>query len=814
MKDVCMSEQAVEEKWRRRWAEEKLFLFDEKSDKPMYIIDTPPPFTNGALHMGQIFWISYIDSIARYKRMCGFNVLYPQGWDAHGFPTEIAVEKKYGKGLSRKEFHKRCMEESVANIKTMKEQMSRLGASFDERYEYLTTSDDYLSKVQLSILEMYEKGFVYRALHPVEWCTSCATTISREQAIEKEEDSLLNYIDFGIKGRKSESIQIATTRPELLHACVAVAVNPKDERFSSFVGKRVTVPLFGRSVPIIVEDSADPTFGTGAEMVCTFGDKQDVSLYYKHKLELIEAIDDHGKLKNASRFDGMSLKDGREAILDALKETHLLRKQEKIKHIVKIHDRCSTPIELVSSMQWFIKIREHSEKIRERASEIKWVPDFARQRLDDWSNFIEWDWAISRNRVFGTPIPFWYCSKCDTIVAADKSKLPVDPAIDKAQADGCPKCKGRLVGETNTLDGWVDSSITPLFISGWPDRKSPRMRGFPTAVRIQGTDIIRTWAFYTIFRTWALTNAKPWESIIAHSMILGIDGREMHKSWGNGVYPDEILKKYDPDAVRLWVALCGGIVKDKAFSYQDMDYAKTFATKLHNTARFIQPALEKGRLPKEEPHASFNIFDLWILNRFNSIVREVTEAYDEYNLYEAASKIVNFYWHEFADYYIENVKHRVYSEERNAEKSRGAALFTLKYVCASTLKLLAPIMPYICEEENSLFSKHSIFKEEWPKHTTTSSSPDYVINGILFKNEIADIGYESAGAFLNSIISEVRKAKAKEKKALNYEISSININVPEEYYSVTLSSKEELMQICKARKVVIGRGEYSVKVDI
>ncbi len=339
----CRFKYDMGSKWRGVWRDKKLFLFDEKSGKPIYIIDTPPPFTNGALHMGQVFWISYIDAIARYKRMCGFNVLYPQGWDAHGFPTEIAVEKKYGKSLSRQEFQKRCMEESVENIFTMKQQMLNLGASFDERYEYTTTSKDYMAKVQLSILEMYNKGLVYRTLHPVEWCISCATTISREQSIEKEEDSFLNYIDFELKGKKNEFIQIATSRPELIHACVAIAVNPKDERFASFIGKHVLVPLSTRSVPIIGEDNADPTFGTGAEMVCTFGDKQDVSLYYKHKLELIEAMDDHGKLKNAGKFDGMNLKDGRKAVIEALKESHQLRKQEKITHMVKVHDRCSTP---------------------------------------------------------------------------------------------------------------------------------------------------------------------------------------------------------------------------------------------------------------------------------------------------------------------------------------------------------------------------------------------------------------------------------------------------------------------------------------
>jgi valyl-tRNA synthetase len=270
-----MHDPGMEEKWRKYWVDKRLFDFDENSEKPMYIIDTPPPFTNGALHMGHVFWVSYIDSLARYKRLRGYNVLYPQGWDAHGFPTEMVVEKKYGKGkLSREEFYKRCVEESLSNIHVMKEMMLRLGATFDQKHEYITTSEDFMSKVQLSVLEMYDKKFVYRAMHPVEWCTNCRTTISREQAEEREEDSFLNYIDFKVEGTK-HSITIATTRPELMHACVAVAVNPKDERLAEFSGKKIEVPLFDRSVDLIADESVDPSFGTGAEMVCTFGDRND-----------------------------------------------------------------------------------------------------------------------------------------------------------------------------------------------------------------------------------------------------------------------------------------------------------------------------------------------------------------------------------------------------------------------------------------------------------------------------------------------------------------------------------------------------------
>ncbi|MDE1865893.1 MAG: valine--tRNA ligase [Candidatus Micrarchaeota archaeon] len=805
---------SVEDKWRRHWKESGIFRFDPKdSKKKVYIIDTPPPFTNGALHMGQTFWVCYIDAIARYKRMAGLNVLYPQGWDAHGFPTEIAVEKKHGKHLPRDEFYKKCVEESIKNIATMRDEMLKLGSTFDDKFEYYTTSDDYMAKVQLSVIEMFEKGFVYRGAHPVEWCVYCETPISREVAEERQEETDFNYLDFEISGARKQKITIATTRPEMLHACVALAVNPTDKRFSKLIGGKAVVPLFGREVPIIGDGIVDKEVGTGAEMVCTFGDKRDVALYYKHKLDLIEAIDEAGKLKNADTFTGLKIKDAKAKILEALKEKKLLKKQEKISHAVKVHDRCGNKIELIQSLQWFMKIKEHSEKIKEVATTIRWVPEFAKQRLDDWANFIEWDWAISRNRIFGTPIPFWYCEKCGDIVAADKSKLPVDPAKHRPPVENCPKCGWALTGAKETLDGWIDSSITPLAISGWPSNKKLMESGFPTAVRIQGTDIIRTWAFYTIYRTWALTTQKPWASIISHGMILAMDGREMHKSWGNSIYPTDVMKKYSIDSIRLWVALSGGIIKDRPFSYQDMDFAKSFTTKLFNTANFVKLAIGKGKPPKKEPHKDLNIFDMWILNRLNSIIREATEAFDNYMLHEAMTKLVNFYWHEFADFYIEDVKHRIYSEDEKMQPSRAAAAFTLMHVMDASLRMLAPVVPHVCEEINAMFAKDSIFKRDWPKWVEIPKGPSYAVNGLLFSATI-EVDPEAAGMILNNIIADIRKQKANARVALNKEVASINIKVPEEYYTIVDTSKEELAQICKAKAINLKKGDYSIEVKM
>ena len=797
------------EKWIAYWEESGIFKFKEDEDKPIFVIDTPPPFTSGELHMGQAFWVSYIDSIARYLRMKGYNVLYPIGWDSQGFPTEMAVEKKYGKEIDREEFYNKCVDLAKKNIHAMKGQMYKLGATFDEDYEYITMSPEYRRKVQLSLLQMYEKKFIYRANHPVLWCKKCNTSIAKEETKEFERKSILNYIYFDVEGGK---IEIATTRPEMMHACVAIAVNTTDEKYKNIIGKKAIVPLFGMKVPVISDDSIDKEFGTGAEMVCTYGDKNDVVLFYKHKLDYVQAINEKGLLVNAGKYTGLDSEKAREAIISDLKENNLLFKQEETKQNIKVHDRCGTTIELLSSVQWFIKTKEYSDKIKELSKEIKWFPESAVQSIYDWSDHIDWDWNISRKRIFGTPLPFWYCKNCGNIIPADVKSLPVNPAFEPSKVTKCDKCGFEdIKGETDTCDVWVDSSITPMVIAGWPDNTKLFKKGFPASLRIQGSDILRTWAFYTLLRTWALTGSKPFENIIISGLILGKDGREMHKSYGNGVNPEDILKDYGVDALRLWATLSGSAGKNKTFSYEELNYAKSFTIKLYNSALFTKNSISGIKIDESEAK-NMGIFDVWILNRFNQVAKEVMESYDKFDLYSAMNKMTNFYWHEFCDYYIENVKYRINSEEESMHESKMAAAFVLKYVLTNSIKLFAPVIPFISEEINNMFSDKSVFTEKLPKYTEKPSKNDYVINGIVFSSIVPEIDYENAGAILNDIISDVRKAKSTSRIALNKQITAININVPDEYYSAVEYSKAELSGICKASRINIEKGDYSVSI--
>ncbi len=801
----------TEKKWQTYWKGKRINQFDFKDkSRPIYTIDTPPPFTSGTLHMGHVLNYTLIDFIARYKRMSGFNVFYPQGWDTQGFPTEKAVEKKYGSKLTRKEFYDKCVKTATGNIEKMKEQMLSLGCSFDERYEYVTMSEDYRAKVQLSLLMMYDKGMIYRGRHPVEWCTKCRSAIAHAETEEINEEGLLVHLLF--KSESGKEITIATTRPELLHACVAVAVNPEDKRYSKLIGKSVVTPLFKKSVKVIADAKVEMSFGTGAEMVCTFGDKLDVEMYYRNSLNYIESIGEDGRLRNSGIFDGLKIAEARTAIIGELEKSGAIVKKEKMSHAVKVHDRCGTPIEFIFSMQWFIKLKEYKDRIKALGNEIKWVPEFTKTYLDDWANFIEWDWVISRNRIFGTPIPFWYCESCGAISAPERKDLPVDPSISDMKMV-CKKCKSPMTGESATCDVWIDSSITPLVISGWPDNKALMSATYPITIRSLGAGIIRTWAFYTIFRCWALTDNKPIECMVVNGNILAQDGTKMSKSKNNGIAPEDLLKDNTVDTVRLWAALSGAIGKDRPFNYKDVSYAKSSIHKMFNSAAFVKSVVDEVK-PKSEPNESLGIFDLWILSRLNSVIKKVTESYEAFNFYEVTNTLLNFYWHEFCDYYIESVKHRVYAEKGVDDGSKEAAGFVLNHVLDSVLLMLAPLIPHVAEEINSTFSKKSVFTRKFPEYTERNAPTDYVINGLVFKSAIVDNDYEEVGALLNAIVADVRKYKASNRIALNKEVTSIDIKVPETYYKAVEYARPEISGICKSQKVSVSKGAYSVNVIV
>ena len=745
----------TEEKWQAWWEGNGTYRYDENDgSRPVYSIDTPPPFTSGDLHMGHVLSYSYFDFVARYKRMNGFNVYYPQGWDCQGFPTEVKVEQKFGR-LPREEFRKRCVEWTGEFIGKMRGQMKSLGFSADWRYEYRTMDPEYHRKVQLSLLKMHGMGQIYRSEHPVFWCTACCSALAKTDTDEAERETELHYINFELGGKP---LQIATTRPELMHACVAVLYHPKDERYNG-LGVKTIVTALGKGVPFLPDADVDKEFGSGVVMVCTFGDKQDVVWMYKHKLPIVKAMDEFGRLLNtgSAGLDGLKCAEARAKLLEKFGAEGKLVKSAKLKQAVKVHDRCKKPVELLLSMQWFAKITDKSGEIIESARKIRWVPGFGIQYLIDWAKFVEWDWVISRQRVFGTPLPFWIDRKTGKSCPALESELPFDPI---ARPTKTGENGEELHAETSTCDCWVDSSISPLVISKWEEDAEFFAKTYPSSLRPQGVEIVRTWAFYTIYRCSQLTGKPPFREILLNGNVLAPDGKKMSKSLGNIIAPDKLITDYSADAVRQWAALSGAMAKDRPFSYQDVQYSKSFLTKMLNAARLVEKSCAgfDGAMPEK---GSFRAADRWMLSRLQKLKAQAREDFEGFQFHHATKAVQDFFWHEFCDFYLEYVKHRIYQPELHGQESKKAAQYAMRTVLLECCQLLAPVTAHMSEEIWQAFHPgKSVHLSEWP----------------MADNSLVDEEAEKQVAFLNRIAAAARQWKADRKLPLNAEIASAKIS--------------------------------------
>lgn len=736
----------IEEKWMNTW-QDSMFYFDWNSQEPRFIIDTPPPYPTGNFHIGNALNWCYIDFVARYKRMRGYNVMFPEGWDCHGLPTEVKVEELYGitkSQVSREEFRRMCVELTTKNIERMRKTLRRLGFSIDWSNEYITMEPSYYGKTQTSFVRMYNSGRVYQQNHPVNWCPRCETAIAFAEVEYDTRSTTLNYLNF-------DHIKIATTRPELLAACVAVAIHPDDERYHEYAGTEIRVPIFGHRVRVIADKNVDPSFGTGAVMICTFGDKQDVRWWVEHNLPLRKAIDKTGRMTElAGRYAGMTTEECKRAIIEDMKKEGILYRQEEITQNVGMCWRCKTPIEILSERQWFVKII--SEEIMDTANDITWVPDYMKVRLENWTGTMEWDWCISRQRIFATPIPAWYCTRCGTVKVAKEEWLPIDPA-QKAPPEPCECGSTELKGEDDVLDTWMDSSISVLHVAGW---LSDRPLLLPTQLRPQGYDIIRTWAFYTILRSKALLDIKPWNTILLNGMVLGEDGHKMSKSRNNFVVPEEVIRKYGADAFRQWAAIGGSTGSDIIFSWKDVVAGSRFLQKLWSIVRFSLPHIS-------DQQAEFTPIDRWLLSRLNRLVKETTEKMDAYQFDETFKAIRGFAWDTLADNYIELVKWRLYGEG----EGKQAAQHTLFITLDTLSRLLAPFIPYFSEEVYSHIKQDSIHLQTWPEADES----------------LIDEDAEATGELIKDITGAIRRYKSEHGIALNAPLRGIEL-----YSSITNAS--------------------------
>ncbi len=761
----------VEEKWMEKW-NLSMYHFNWGEDtRPQYIIDTPPPYPTGNFHIGNALNWCYIDFVARYKRMRGYNVMFPQGWDCHGLPTEVKVEEIHGitkNQVPRAEFRRMCRELTAGNIDKMRKTMLRLGFSVDWSNEFVTMEPSYFVKTQKSFVRMYNNGYIYHEEHPVNWCPRCETAIAFAEVEYETRQTKLNFVHF-------DKVDIATTRPELMAACVAVAVNPEDKRYSQYIGQDIIVPLFGQKVTLIADEDVEPEFGTGAVMICTFGDKQDVRWWAKYGLPLIKAIDKQGKMtKAAGKYEGLNIAECREAVIADLKAAGFLYDQKPLEQNVGLCWRCDTPIEILSEPQWFVKI--DNDGILRAADEIKWYPEYMKVRLQNWTGTMEWDWCISRQRIFATPIPIWYCKKCGEVMIAEESWLPIDPN-EATPKKACACGSTEFEPETDVLDTWMDSSITALHVTGWESEHDLRL---PAQIRPQGHDIIRTWAFYTILRSLALEGKKPWDSIVINGMVLGPDGHKMSKSLGNVISPEEVTTQYSADAFRQWGAIGGSTGSDVMFRWKDVVSASRFLQKMWSIYRFSMSHLKGfGQEDIENfPVESLHIIDRWLLSKLNRLVDTATKEFDEYQFDSTFKAIRGFAWEVLADNYLELVKSRLYGDE---PEGRRAAQYVLYRTIKTLSLLLAPFIPFFAEELYSRFSDESVHTQAWPKVEES------------FINEEA----EAAGELIKEITGEVRRYKSELGMALNAPLKKLeiyNANIDTGDIAGATNSEVELME--------------------
>lgn len=770
----------IERKWQAKWEEMGIYHYDwnDKKRTP-YSIDTPPPYPSGELHMGNVLNWTYFDMVARYKRMQGYNVLFPQGWDCHGLGIEIQVEKQNNirkRDLPPEQFRKMCMDLVEKYIAMMKDGILKLGTSIDWTTEYRTMNPDYWRRTQLSFILLQKSGYMYRGTHPVNWCPHDETAIADAEVDHVKREGTLHYIRFQLEGT-NEYLLIATSRPEFIPACVAVEVNPTDERYSKYLGKKISVPLMNRTVTIIPDESVDPTFGTGVVQICTYGDKEDVKTVMKHKLPVIRLLTENGQISEAGcKYSGLYINQARKAIVEDLTAAGLLEKSEKIMQEVGVCDRCKTHVEILEQKQWFMDSRKITDDVIKATNEMVWYPDYMKNRLIDWATALDWDWVISRQRLFATPIPVWYCKNCGELIVAQEDWVPIDPKLENPRIENCPKCGGKeFTPEQDVFDTWMDSSITVAVHAGWPDRQDWKHL-YPASVHTSGTDIIRTWAYYLIVRHLALFNEKPFNSVLINGMVLGSDGRKMSKSLKNYAAAPEVLSKNGADATRQWAAGGGATGSDIPYRAQDVEYGRRFLVKLWNASGFASKLLADYN-PQANADVKLQLLDEWILSKTENLTKKVTEAFEKCQFNIIVEDVRNFTWHVFCDNYLEAVKDRLYRPDAHGQDSKLAAQFTLYEVLYRILQLLAPITPHVTEEiYQHMFAEgkgySSLQITPWPKYNP----------------QMANVEAEVHGDLIVAIISEVRRDKAEKKLPLNAPIQSLTVYAVEPHIATVVES--------------------------
>jgi len=808
-----------EKYWQNFWERERVYEFNPEQPGILFTVDTPPPTISGALHMGHIFSYIQAEVIARFKRMAGYNIRYPQGFDNNGLPTEKLAEKETGirgQDVKREQFVDLCLRIIEKYKKIYENLWKSIGLSVDWRLEYSTISPEVQKLAQSAFKELYDKGIIYKKDAPALYCPECHTSFAQAEKEDKEKKAI--FFDLLFKTEDGQDLIISTTRPELLPACSAVFVNPKDKRYKRFVGKKVKTPL-GREVTILADDKVEMEKGSGAVMCCTYGDETDIYWAKTYKLSERIIIDRDGKLQNVDelpKLNGKTPDVAKKIIIEHLKKNGFVRREKKIKHNISVHERCGTPIEFLPTTQWFVKILDMKENLLKAGNEINWHPPYMKKRYEEWVSGLKWDWSISRERFYGIPIPVFNCDNCGNVVIPDENDFPLDPKAEKSERN-CPVCKkGKLVSEKNVLDTWFVSALTPDINNAHWLNGSLKGKMYPMSVRPMGHDIIRTWAVYSILMGLYRHNEVPWKDLMISGHLLLRKGEKISKRTGGGKHkPEELIAKESADAIR-YAMFGASLGKDAYFDEKEIRKGKKLVTKIYNAGKLVIGNLQDFKAGTELPKENLEAFDKWILQRSLDVAKKMAESFEKYEYSQARQLFESFFWSEFCDNYLEIVKGRlsISPDDKERADKRFSAQYAVYQSFLNVLKMASPFIPHITEEmyhaevvkmgdiENARDSVNSesgqgyfyrnegiqsIHKTKWPLSTT-----DFFVGDIMDGVKLALL-----------LISKARKIKTLKRIRFGTTVSLLKIKCPKSKHDILKPFLEDIAHTTRAKKVVL-----------
>ena len=794
MLDKKYNAKEKEEKWMNYWKENEVYEF-KPDQREVFSIDTPPPTVNGKIHIGHIFSYTQTEMMARYKRLRGYNIFYPFGFDDNGLPSERLVEKEQGKKaheIGREEFSKLCYKTTDKYEAEFKELFSKMGVSTDWNIAYKTVSPSTIKISQRSFLDLIKKGHCYHKESPALWCNECLTSIAQAELETKTIKTTFNYVNFKTL-ENGEEFTIATTRPELLPAIVCVFVNPNDDEHKHLIGKTAHIPVIEVDVPIMGDEKVAIDKGTGVVMCCTFGDQTDIEWWKKYNLPLKYIFTDDGKIIDSMpNYGGMKIKEARKQIIEDLNNGGYIVKIEELEHEVQTHERCGKEVEYSVMKQWFIDIMNHKEDFIKIGNEIKWHPDHMHNRYNEWVENILWDWCISRQRYFGVPFPVWYCKDCGEPIFAQEEDLPVNPLTDKPRIDKCSCGCSEFIPETDVMDTWATSSVTPLINMRYGEKENYESFLKPMSIRTNASEIIRTWDFYTIVKSFYHFGTRPWDNVMISGFVMANKGEKISKSKGNSkVEPMDLIKQYSADVLRYWAGT-GRLGTDIVFSDETMLRGKKLVNKIWNVSKFIEMHLADY---EDKEFNDYEYIDKWILGKFQEMEEGFIKYLDEYEVGLALNTLEKFFWN-FCDNYIEIVKHRLYRPEEFGETPRYSGQKTVYTILYKLLQDFSIYFPFITEEiYQELYKGKSI-------HLTEIKLLEFD-----FEKEIIN------GDLIIEIISSARGEKTNNNVSLKTPIKNLTISLNKELKKAIESSIKDFKATLFIEELLLNEGNSKYSID-